>query len=151
MRGWRSSATPRLRNIRTGRKSLRRYDTRMQRSSRGLPILSKLAIIELAGHPQKPGGFRALCTARRRIGRFWSWIAVILGVSPCFRLLRTDSSHGCPALMEDQAIKVVGDVGKRQFCLGPRQADGADEQAVARFLACEDMLDGGRPPLELSP
>ena len=37
--------------------------------------------------------------------------------------------------MEDQAIKVVGDVGECQFRLRPRDANGADEQAVARLVA----------------
>jgi len=44
--------------------------------------------------------------------------------------------------MEDQPVEVVGDVGERQFRLGPRQPDDADEQAVTRFLTGEDMLGG---------
>ena len=45
--------------------------------------------------------------------------------------------------MEDQAIHVVGDVGERQFRLGAGEADGADEEAEARLLVREDVLDGG--------
>lgn len=45
--------------------------------------------------------------------------------------------------MKDQAVEVVGDVGERQLRLGPRQADGADEQAEAGLLMGEDVLDGG--------
>ena len=45
--------------------------------------------------------------------------------------------------MEDQTVKVVGQVGQREFGLRTGDADGADEQAVAVFLMREDMLDSG--------
>jgi hypothetical protein len=40
--------------------------------------------------------------------------------------------------MEDQPVEVVGKVGERQFRFGPRQADGADEQAKPVLLVGED-------------
>lgn len=43
--------------------------------------------------------------------------------------------------MEDQAVEVVGDVGEREFGLGARQADGADEEAEPVLLMGEDVLD----------
>ncbi len=42
--------------------------------------------------------------------------------------------------MEDQPVEVVGDVGEREFRLGPGDADGADEEAEAVLMG-EDMLD----------
>jgi hypothetical protein len=45
--------------------------------------------------------------------------------------------------MEDQAVKVVGEVGERQFGFCTRQANGADEQAKAVLLMGEDVLDPG--------
>jgi len=47
--------------------------------------------------------------------------------------------------MEDQPVEVVGDVGEDEFRLGPRQADGADEQAEAFLLILmrEDVFDMG--------
>ena len=56
---------------------------------------------------------------------------------------RADLSRGVAALMEDQAILVVGEIGERQFRLGTRQADRADEEAKAVLLMREDMLDPG--------
>jgi hypothetical protein len=61
-------------------------------------------------------------------------------VPGCFR---ADSSRGGVAFVEDQAVHVVGDVGQRQFRLGARKADGADEEAEAGLLMREDVLDGG--------
>lgn len=38
---------------------------------------------------------------------------------------RTDSPHGETALVEDQAVEVAGEVGKRQLCLGgPARSSG---------------------------
>ena len=54
---------------------------------------------------------------------------------------RADSSPGGAALVEDQAVEIVGQIGKRQFRLGARQADRADEKPEAIFLVREDMLD----------
>jgi len=45
--------------------------------------------------------------------------------------------------MEDQAIKVVGEVGEREFCLRTGNADGPDKEPVAALLVGEDMLDPG--------
>ena len=39
--------------------------------------------------------------------------------------------------MEDEAVEVVGQVGQRQFRLGPGDADGADEQPEAVLLMGE--------------
>ncbi|MEH6721823.1 MAG: hypothetical protein V7704_23440, partial [Aurantimonas endophytica] len=44
--------------------------------------------------------------------------------------------------MEDQAVRVVGDVGERQFRLSAGKADGADEETEADLLVREHMLDG---------
>ena len=57
--------------------------------------------------------------------------------------MRSESSHDASALMEDQAVKVVGDVGERQFGFRAGQSDRADEQAEAVLLMCEDVLDPG--------
>ena len=67
-------------------------------------------------------------------------IGVIRGRFPPFW---TESSHGVSALMEDQAVEVVGEVGECQFGFGAGQPDGADEQAEAVFLMGEDVLDPG--------
>ena len=52
-----------------------------------------------------------------------------------YPLFRADSSLGAAALMEDQAIHVVGEIGERQFGLGAGQPDRADEEAE-----CADAL-----------
>lgn len=54
---------------------------------------------------------------------------------------RADSPHGGPSFMEDQPVKVIGEVGKRQLGLGPRDADSADEQPEPVLLVREDVLD----------
>lgn len=54
---------------------------------------------------------------------------------------QTDSSCGAGSLMEDQPVKVIGDVGEDEFRLGTRDADRADEQPKAVLLMREDMLD----------
>ncbi len=45
--------------------------------------------------------------------------------------------------MEDQAVKIVGEIGECEFGLCTRKTDGADEQTISSFLMCEDMLDPG--------
>ena len=45
--------------------------------------------------------------------------------------------------MEDKPVEVVGDIGQDEFCLGPRDADGADEQAEPVLLVGEDVFDMG--------
>ena len=45
--------------------------------------------------------------------------------------------------MKDQAIEIVGQIGQGQFRLGPRDADGADEQPELVLLMSEHMLDPG--------
>ena len=54
---------------------------------------------------------------------------------------QTDSCPGAGALMEDQPVEIVGEIGERQFRFGPRQADGADEQAEPVLLMSEDVFD----------
>lgn len=43
--------------------------------------------------------------------------------------------------MEDQAVEVVGQIGKRGFCLRTGNADGSDEEAVAVLLMRKDLFD----------
>ena len=45
--------------------------------------------------------------------------------------------------MEDQAIKIVGEVCEREFGLRPCKTNGADEQAKAVLLMGKDVLDAG--------
>ncbi|WP_099185931.1 hypothetical protein [Sphingobium fuliginis] len=47
-----------------------------------------------------------------------------------FAGLQTESACGFSALVEDQAIEVVGQVAKGQFRLSAGQADGADKQVA---------------------
>lgn len=54
----------------------------------------------------------------------------------------TESPHGVAALMEDQAVEVLGEIGQSQFRLGPGQPYGADEQPEAVLLMREDVIDG---------
>ena len=42
--------------------------------------------------------------------------------------------------MEDQPVEVVGQIGHDDLRLGPRNGDGADEQAEPVLLMCEYML-----------
>lgn len=55
----------------------------------------------------------------------------------------TDSGRSEPPFIEDQAVKVVGEVREGQFRLGAGQTDGADEQPEPVLLVGEDMLDAG--------
>lgn len=55
---------------------------------------------------------------------------------------RADSSHSPGALMEDQPVEIVGDVGQGELRLGTSQTDGADEEAEPVLLIGEDVLDG---------
>ncbi len=48
------------------------------------------------------------------------------------------------SLVEDQPVEVVGDVGERQFRLGPGDANGSDEEPEAVLLMGEDMHDAAR-------
>ncbi|WP_315928390.1 hypothetical protein [Mesorhizobium sp. SP-1A] len=64
-----------------------------------------------------------LSVGGRRSGRYRGDFPTPDGFSPWL----------CP-FMEDQPVEVVGDVGEDEFRLGPRQADGADEQAEAFLL-----------------
>ena len=43
--------------------------------------------------------------------------------------------------MEDKLVAVIGDIGHGKFRLGPRDADGADEQAKPVLLVGEDVFD----------
>lgn len=43
--------------------------------------------------------------------------------------------------MEDQPVEIIGEIGEREFRFGPRQADGANEQAEPVFLMSEDVFD----------
>ena len=45
--------------------------------------------------------------------------------------------------MEDQAVNIVSQIGKRDLCVGATQADRADEQPHLILLPGEDMFDAG--------
>jgi len=45
--------------------------------------------------------------------------------------------------MEDQPVKIVGEVGECEFGFGTRKAYRADKKSVAVLLMREDMLDPG--------
>jgi len=45
--------------------------------------------------------------------------------------------------MEDQAVKIVGEVGKRQFRFSTRDPNRADKQSKAILLMGEDVLNTG--------
>ncbi|WP_373012232.1 hypothetical protein [Bradyrhizobium sp.] len=104
----------------------------------------------LAGHPQKPADVRGisreavaleLSVSMRSV--FWPFPVFVsgdFGHSPGFW---ADSGYGCPAFVEDQPVKIVGEVAKGQLCLGAGEADGADEQPEPALLMREDMLDVG--------
>ena len=62
---------------------------------------------------------------------------------PAFLVIQVGSSCGGSAVMEDEPVHIVGDVRERQFRLGPRQADRANEQPIAVLLMGEDMLHTG--------
>lgn len=47
------------------------------------------------------------------------------------------------AFVENQMVEIIGQIGQRQFGLGPCQANRADEQAIPILLPCKDMLHGG--------
>lgn len=64
-------------------------------------------------------------------------VVVLIGVSACF----ADFRRTCASLMEDQAVEVVGQIGKRGFCLRTGNADGSDEEAVAVLLMRKDLFD----------
>jgi hypothetical protein len=60
---------------------------------------------------------------------------------------RADSSLGAAALVVDQAVHVVGEIGERQFGLGPCDADGADEQPEAVLVLKNPGSRAIREPL----
>ena len=43
--------------------------------------------------------------------------------------------------MEDQTVKIVGEIGQCQLGFSAYQADGADEQTITVLLMGEDMFD----------
>lgn len=45
--------------------------------------------------------------------------------------------------MENKAVKIVAQVGERQFGLGAGEADGADEQTIPALLLGKAMLHHG--------
>ncbi len=47
-------------------------------------------------------------------------------------------------------LEVIDEIGHADFCCGPRDADGADEQSHRTLLPGEDMFDEG-PDLERLP
>ena len=71
----------------------------------------------------------------------WSYLPVICPVGSCssgsFRVFGRISCWGVFPFVEDQAVKVVGEVGERQFGFGPGDADGTDEQSKAVLLMGE--------------
>ena len=52
-------------------------------------------------------------------------------------------SHGGLSFVEDEAVKIAGKIGQRQFGLGTRQANGADKQSEPVLLMRNDMFDPG--------
>lgn len=72
--------------------------------------------------------------------------AVLLHFWPYLRPLggfQTQLSCGASSFVEDQTVKVLGQVREREFGLRAGNADGADEQAIAVLLVREDVLDPG--------
>ncbi|KZM44086.1 hypothetical protein OA90_27095 [Labrenzia sp. OB1] len=63
----------------------------------------------------------------------------------CFSAVQADSFHGVFTFVENQAVKIVGEIGQRQFCFSTSLADGADKQAIACLLMRKDMLYRVRP------
>ena len=60
-----------------------------------------------------------------------------------FRCFQTDSSQGCLAFMEDQAVEIVGQIGQRQFRFCACDTYCPDKQPEQVLLMGEDMLDAG--------
>lgn len=50
-----------------------------------------------------------------------------------------------PALVEDQAVEIVGDVGEREIRLGACQVNRADEEPEAGLLICEVVCPPSGP------
>jgi len=57
-----------------------------------------------------------------------------------FTRFQTHLSRGRPSFMEDEAVKVVGQIGQGQFGLRTSQSDCADEKAKAPLLMPKHML-----------
>ena len=73
-------------------------------------------------------------------------VAKVTGLVPFYRRYSGFQTHlsRCRApFMEDHAVEVVGEMGKRQFGRGSRKADGANKQTISSFLMRKDMLDPG--------
>ncbi|MFT3967862.1 MAG: hypothetical protein QM690_18480 [Sphingobium sp.] len=58
-----------------------------------------------------------------------------------FAGLQVEAVRPFLAFVEDQPVKVVGQMAKGQFCLSASQADGADEQVDPVLLMREDMFN----------
>ena len=72
-----------------------------------------------------------------------AWIVVFalfaLVFSP-FPALQAHLSHRFSPLEEEQAVHIIGKVGKRDFGLSALDANGANEQPHMCFLPCKDMF-----------
>ena len=64
-------------------------------------------------------------------------------ISPALRGLQAEPPHAFPAFVEDQPVKVVGQIAEGQPRFGMGQADGADEKPEPVLLMSEDMFDKG--------
>jgi len=60
-----------------------------------------------------------------------------------FYRFQEHSFHRAFALVEDQTVEVVGEIGQDQFGLGTRQSDGADKQSKVVLLMPKNMFDLG--------
>lgn len=76
-------------------------------------------------------------------GTIWAFSLLDLAHFRGFLPSGTPLSFCCPCLVEDQAVHVKRQVGKRGLGFGAGQVDGADKQAHDRFLMREHMLDAG--------
>lgn len=72
----------------------------------------------------------------------WEWAVFGNGLLPFSPFCRFHARFFCAftSLMEDQSVKVVGEVGQREFGSCLLDADGAEEEAIAVLLVCENML-----------
>jgi hypothetical protein len=78
--------------------------------------------------------------SRRAVGPFPGSFRAI---SLVLRRFQADSSHAFAALVEDQPVKVIGQIAKREFRFGTGQTDRANEQPEPVLLMSKDMFDMG--------
>ena len=93
----------------------------------------------------------AHCHRRQpRVVQLTVLVRFLAAIPPCFAPFsrrscgfQTHLPCGSPSFMEDQAVKIVGEIGECELGLCTRKTDGADEQTISSFLMREDMLDPG--------